>query len=58
MGTEIKQNHFKVRVRKGSKELEIQIPLGQRNVIGMGQDGTGTAALKIMNEMIEKINEI
>lgn len=52
------QPTFKVRVRSGSNELEIEIPLTPRSEIGMNSEGTGLRALKIVEELVEKIKKM
>jgi hypothetical protein len=55
---ENKDTNFSVRVRSADKEIEIQIPLENRSVIGMGSDGTGKAAIDVVKQLIKELNNI
>ncbi len=52
---EIKANIFIVRIKDGSKEIEVQVPLTLRTQIGFGTEGTGAAAVKLVGELIGKL---
>jgi hypothetical protein len=55
---ENKDTNFSVRVKSADKEIEIQIPMGKRSVIGMGSDGTGKAAIDVVKQLIKELNNI
>ena len=55
---EINTNHLRVRVKDGSKELEIVVPMTPRTMIGLDKDGTGTNSLKMVDELIDKIKKL
>jgi hypothetical protein len=55
---ENKDTNFSVRVKSADKEIEIQIPLENRSVIGMGSDGTGKAAIDVVKQLIKELNNI
>lgn len=55
---EPKDTNFIVKVRSGAKEIEVQIPMSKRGVIGMKKDGTGAVALEIADELIKKLNDL
>lgn len=49
---------FRVRVKDGLKEIEVNIPLTDRSHISMDSDGTGTRALEVVEELVKKIKEL
>jgi len=54
----LEDNTFRVKVKSGSNEIEVTIPLTPRNEVGMDSNGTGRRALLIVEELIEKIKKI
>jgi len=49
---------FKITVKRGTKEITIEIPLDSRGGIGMDEDGTGHRAIRIIKEMVQELNNI
>jgi len=51
------QNIFSVKVQADKVKIEISIPLNSRSHIGMGDDGSGKAAVDIAEQLLNKIKE-
>lgn len=48
-------NLLTIIVRHKSSEIQLSIPLDSRSSIGFEKNGTGTATIKMIEEIVEKV---
>ena len=51
-------NVFRIRVKSEKKEVEVQIPLSERDTIGMESDGVGYKAIRIVESLVKELNKL
>ena len=49
---------FKIRVKSGENEIEIQYPLTQRSVVVYNTDSSLGHAVKALSDIIKEINKL
>ena len=50
--------NMKIRVKYGSSEIEVQVPMTPRSELGVDRDGTGARAIEVIKRIIEQIKSL
>ncbi len=51
-------NSLKVKVKSGSNELSIEIPLTPRSEVGVDSNGTGKRVMDIVSKLVNEIKNL